>query len=164
MKQISEALRGMMNDQIMHEFGASRHYLAIACMLNAKALKLTSSYFRKQSDEERGHAEKFIDYLLDIGAKVELKALPAAKTDFATPAEAIRSALEAEIRVTEQIHAMVAQAEQDKDYASRKFLDWFVEEQIEEVSTMSDLVQIAEMCGPHVLQLEAYMLHMSRAG
>lgn len=157
---ISKAMNAKLNDQITNEFGASQAYLAIATMFDGMALKALATYFRKQTEEERGHALRILDYIQDVGGEVRLAAQPAPKHDYPTAKAAIDAALKHEQKVTQQIHDLVTLAEKEKDYATRSFLNWYVDEQVEEVSNMQHMLRIAEMAGVNLLQLESYVRHM----
>lgn len=157
--RISAGMCAKLSEQITHEFGAELTYLAMACQFERDSLKMLAKFFRKQADEERGHALKIVDYLLEVGAVPRLEAIPAPAAEHATVLAALEAALAHEQRVTQQIHDLVALAERERDYATRSFLNWFVDEQVEEVSTMEHLVGVCRMCGPHLLQLEAYLMH-----
>lgn len=154
---ISAAMAAKLSEQVGHEFFASQSYLAMACMFSGKSLSVLAGKFRAQTEEERGHALKILDYLLEVGATVTLQSLPAPRSDYPTAISAIEAAVEHEKKVTRQIHELVALAEKEQDYATRSFLQWFVDEQVEEVSSMSTLVEIARMAGENLLQLEAYV-------
>lgn len=152
---ISQAMSARLNEQITSELSASQKYLAMACVFESMGLKVLARRFRQQSDEERGHALKIVDYLLDVGARVTLQAVPQPKGDYPTALAALEAAVESELAVTRQIDELVALAEKESDYATRSFLQWFVDEQVEEVSTTTHLVQLAKMAGSNLLQLEA---------
>lgn len=159
MSLISQAMNQRMNEQIGHELSASQKYLAISCRLDAMGLKAIARRFRQQSDEERGHALKFVDYLQEVGGRVEIGALPQPRGDYPTVVAAVEAAVESELAVTRQINELVALAESERDYAARSFLQWFVDEQIEEVSSMSHLAQVARLAGDNLLQIESYVRH-----
>lgn len=156
---ISETMNKKLCEQIANEFNASQVYLAMACMFEGKALGLLTKYFRKQTEEEREHALKILDYVLEVGGTVELHPLPAPRQEYPTVLGAIEAALEHEKKVTQQIHDLCTLAESEKDYGTRNFLNWYVEEQIEEVSSMQQLADVARMCGEALLQLEMYVSH-----
>lgn len=158
---ISQAMNDRLNHQITNEFSASRNYLAMMCSFDNQGLKMLASRFREQSDEEREHAGKLIDYVLEVGGAVTLEALPAPHTHFSTPGDAIKAAADHEREVTRQINELMSFAETEKDYATRGFLQWFVNEQVEEVSTMEHLYSIAKLAGNDLLQLESYVRHMA---
>lgn len=159
---ISEALNAKLNEQIKHEFDAAYSYLAMACYFETHSLEALAARFREQSDEEREHAMKIVDYLLETGARVTLAPLDAPKHEYNSPADAIATALSQEKTVTEQINTLVDLAKSENDHASCSFLQWFVDEQVEEVSSMSHLLEIARMAGDNLLNLDAYVRHMAK--
>ncbi len=157
---ISDAMNKKLNTQITNEFVASQTYLSMACMFDDMGLKNLARIFRKQTEEERSHALKILDYLLENEGKVRLQAIPEPPAEWPTVTDAIAAALAHERKVTGQINELVALAEQEKDYATRSFLNWFVDEQVEEVNSMSTLLQAAKLAGDRLLQLEAYIAHL----
>jgi ferritin len=133
---ISKAMNTKLNEQVAHEFGASQAYLAMACQFEGLGLKALAAHFRRQTEEERGHALKILDYVLEVGGKMTLSKLDAPPAEYRTVLAAIQAAVAHEKRVTAQIHALMKLAEKETDYATRSFLEWFVDEQVEEVSSM----------------------------
>ncbi len=160
---ISQAMNKKLNEQITHEFDASQKYLSISCQFDSMGLKVLTRRFREQSDEERGHALKIIDYILEVGGTVKLQKLAEPPTQFESVVDAVQAAVDSELTVTRQINELVALAEKESDYATRSFLQWFVDEQVEEVSSMTQLLQLAKLAGKNLLQLEAYVFHAMRA-
>jgi len=157
---ISKKFNNSINVQIGDELGASHQYMSIAAYFEGRYLKKFGELFRKQALEEREHAEKFIQFLLDAGGKVEIPAIPAPKADFASAEEAVSLAVDWEKDVTKKIYALVEQAEADKNYIAREFLTWYVNEQLEEVSSMEQLLGVVQMSGEkNLLMLEAYVSH-----
>jgi ferritin len=151
-----------LNEQITNEFNASQIYLAMACMFESLSLKLLAGWFRAQTEEERGHALKILNYILSQQGTVELGAIPKPAIEYPSVPAAIEAAVKHEIKVTGQINDLVALAEKEKDYATRSFLQWFVNEQVEEVDSVSHLHEIAKMASKNLLQLEAYVAHLGR--
>jgi ferritin len=157
---ISAELNRAFNEQIGRELFASNQYIAIASYFDGRALKKLAAMFFQQSEEEREHAMKFVEYLNEVGGTVEVPAIGAATSEFKTAEEAVRLALKWELEVTHQINDLMTMAIEQKDYAAQEFLDWFVKEQVEEVSTMQDLLQIVQQVGEHYLiMVEAYLSH-----
>ena len=118
--------------------------------------------FRKQSDEERAHALKFIHYLDETGGAVEIPAVAAPQARFKSVEEAIQVSLDWEIEVTRRCNALMALAIEQKDYAAQDFLRWFVTEQVEEVSTMDNLLKVVKAAGErNLMMVEAYLVHSS---
>ncbi len=150
-----------LNQQIANEFGAAHNYLAMACRFDELGLKMLSQFFFRQSDEEREHGRKILDYVLEVGADVKLQATPEPRGDMSTPKTIVKSALEQEKEVTRQINDIAATAEANKDFATRSFINWFIDEQVEEVSSMSELLNLVELAGEdHLLQVEMRVAKM----
>ena len=155
---ISETLEAALNRQIGREMGASMQYLAIAAHFDRQSLKQLARFFYRQADEERTHALKFLHFVVDAGGTVTLPAIGAPKADFANAKECAELSLKWENDVTQQIYELVGCAQADKNYIALRFLDWFVTEQLEEVSLMDGLTQIIERAGEeNLLQVEDYL-------
>ncbi len=158
--QISSAVAELMNAQIGHELGASNQYLQIAAFFEARALHKLAEFFFKQSEEEREHALKFLRFLLETGAPVHIPNIPAPNARIETAERAFEMSLNWEKEVTRQIYTILETAIQEKDYASQQFLQWFVEEQVEEISTMENMLEIVRQAGErNLLMVEAYLAH-----
>lgn len=157
---ISKELLALVNEQIGHEFEASHQYIQIAAFFDSHALKRARDLFLKQSDEEREHGMKFVKYVMETGAEVAIPAIPAAKSDFKTAEEAIQFALDWEWVVTRKINAMMDLAIKQNDHLAREFLGWFVSEQLEEISSMDNLLKVVKAAGEkNLIMLEAYLSH-----
>ncbi|NOX60212.1 MAG: ferritin [Planctomycetes bacterium] len=158
---IPQPVMDKLNQQIANEFGAAHNYLAMACRFDELGLKMLSQWFFRQGEEEREHGRKILNYLLETGAKVSLQATPAPSGDIDNPLAIVRAALEQEKEVTRQINEIAATAEQHKDFATRSFINWFIDEQVEEVSTMTELLNLVELAGEnHLLQVEMRVAKM----
>ena len=158
--QISKSMADLMSAQVGNELGASNQYIQIATYFDGESLSKLAKFFYEQAEEEREHAMKFVHYLMDVGAELSIAAIPATKTDIGTAEKAFEMSLAWEQEVTDQIKAMMELAIQEKDYASKAFLDWFVTEQVEEVSTMESMLQIVRKAGEkNILMVEAYLTH-----
>jgi ferritin len=154
---ISDKMNQAMNDQIGSELGASNQYLQLASYFASEGLPVLASFFFRQSDEEREHAMKFVHYILDTGGKVNVPALEATSRDVGSAEQAVQMALDWEKTVTEQIKALQVLATEEGDYAAKGFLGWFSTEQIEEVSSMSELLHTIQRAGDHMLLVEDYV-------
>ena len=157
---ISKTMNNKLNQQITSEFYSSQLYLQMACMCRAMSLDRVATFFRAQTEEERAHALKILDYVLEVGGTVKLAQIPAPRTTWPSVLAALKEALKHEQTVTAQIHALVAQAEKDKDYPTRSFLNWYVDEQVAEQASFGQLVDVATMAGKNLLQLESYVGHL----
>jgi bacterioferritin B len=155
----SEQLIEAFNQQIGNEMGASMQYIAIASYFDSETLPQLARFFYRQSAEEREHAMRFVKFINDVCGKVKIPTLSAPESDFASAEEAVGKALEWEQEVTRQIYDLVEIARADKNYVGVRFLDWFVEEQLEEVTTMSDLLAVIRRAGPdRLLFVEEYLV------
>jgi len=148
---ISKKLSAAINAQVGNELGASHQYIAVATFFDQEGLPALAQHFYKQSLEERDHAMRFVKLLLDAGADVKIPAIVAPKTGFTNAAEAVKLALDSEIKVTAQINALMDQAITDKDHGSKNALEWFVNEQREEMSSMDTLLRMVKRAGEHGL-------------
>jgi bacterioferritin B len=159
---ISKELNAAINEEIGLELFASHQYLNMASYFEGLALKKLAAMFRKQGDEEREHAVKFVHYLDETGGTVEIPAVPAPRATFASVEEAVKVSLDWELEVTRRINALMALAIAQKDYAGQDFLRWFVTEQVEEVATMDNLLKVVKAAGDRsLIMIEAYLVHAS---
>lgn len=158
--QISKGMADRMSAQVGHELGASNQYLQIAAFFDGQSLSRLARFFYDQAEEEREHAMKFVHFLMEVGAPLQIAAIPATRTDIATAEKAFEMSLSWEQEVTGQIHAMMDLAVEEKDYASQAFLGWFVTEQVEEIATMERMLDLVRRAGEkNLLMVEAYMTH-----
>jgi ferritin len=152
------------NKQVVEEFTASLQYIAIALHFDSETLPELSKFFHAQGMEEHGHAMKLLQYLNDAGEKALVPATKEVKNHFETAAEAVELALNQELKVTEQINNLVDIAVKENDHLTRQFLQWFVAEQLEEVSSMSDLLSVVKRAGEaNLLLVEDYLARNPRA-
>jgi len=161
---ISAELAKAFNEQIGHEFGASMQYVSIAAHFERHHLTLLSKLFFAQADEERQHAMKFVKYLLDTGADLRIPQVPAPAPTFASAEAAVQAALDWEREVTQQITNLMALASKQNDYLAQSFLQWFVDEQLEEIVKMERLLGVVKQAGEkNLLMVEAYLVHIEKA-
>jgi bacterioferritin B len=146
-----------LNEQIGYEFGASQQYVAIAAHYDAQTLPRLAAHFYRQAVEERNHAMMIVQYLLDADEDVAIPGVEAPQTSFADAVEPVRLALEQEKRVTEQIKALAQLARSEGDLVGEQFLHWFLQEQREEVSSMSALLTVVERSRDSVMLIEDYL-------
>ncbi len=152
------------NTQIGNEFAASQQYVAIAVYYDAETLPGLAAHFYRQSVEERNHAMMLVQYLLDSDEKVAIPGVEAPKTEFADAVEPVALALAQEKRVTEQIAGLAALAREEGDLVGEQFLHWFLQEQREEVSSMSDLLAVVKRAAESNLLLAEEHLARTAVG
>ncbi len=144
---ISKDLNAAINEQIGHEFGAMLQYVAIATWFDGEALPRLAAHFYRQAEEEKAHAMRLVHYVVEAGGSVAIPAIPAGQSGFASAEAAVQLSLDQEKTVTDQINALADLAIKDNDHAARIMLDWFVTEQIEEVSSMESLLRMIQRAG-----------------
>lgn len=151
-----------LNAQVASEFGASQQYIAIAVHYDAQTLPQLAAHFYQQAVEERNHAMMIVQYLLDSGETVVTPAVSAPKAAFDDDREPVVLALAQEKTVTEQIARLVQIAREDNDPVGERFLGWFLDEQREEVASMSALLAVIDRAGTeNMLLVEEYLVRGS---
>lgn len=155
---IGNEMNAAINEQIGHEFAAMLQYVAIATYFDGEGLPVLARHFYRQAEEESVHAMRFVHYVADAGGTVTIPAIPAVKSGFGSAEEAVQLSLEREITVTQQINTLMDQAIARNDHATRNMLEWFVAEQLEEVSSMETLLRMVRRAGePGLLFVESYL-------
>ncbi len=144
---ITERMANELNKQINAELFSSYLYLSMAAYFENAGFKGFANWMRAQSQEEYEHAMKFYEYLISVEGKVELEAIEKPKNQWDSPLAVFEAAKEHEIYVTNLINNLVAVSLEEKDYATNIFLQWFVTEQIEEVATVSEIIDKFKMIG-----------------
>ena len=142
-KKVQDAL----NDQVNNEFRSSYQYLAAAAYFEGGPYRGFAKWMRFQSEEERTHAMKLLDYLVDRRAAVRLEPIPEPLGKYASPLDVFQKSLAAEQEVSSQINTLYATAEGVGDYSTMNFLGWFLDEQVEEEKITSEMVDRLELAG-----------------
>ncbi len=150
-----------LNEQIAYEFAASQQYVAIAVHYDAQTLPQLAAHFYRQAVEERNHAMMMVQYLLDAGDDVIIPAVAAPQVTFADDIAPVALALDQEKRVTAQISELAVTAREARDLVAEQFMHWFLQEQREEVSSMSALLQVVERLRDNVMLVEDYLARES---
>jgi bacterioferritin B len=147
------------NCKMGNELSAMLQYYTIAAHFGAEALPELSAHFYKQAEEEKEHALRFIQFIIDIGARVKIPAVPAPQAHFEIAEDAVKLSLEQEEQVTTQINALVSMGKADSDYTADNFLQWFIKEQLEEVASMGQLLRVVvQRAGEgNLLRVEEYL-------
>lgn len=153
----------LLNEQIGHEYFASQQYVAIAVWYDQQALPQLAAHFYAQAVEERNHAMMIVQYLMDRESDVVIPGVPQVRNSFDSVVEPLELALAQEQLVTSQFEELIATARQDRDYLGEQFMHWFLKEQVEEVASISTLLQVATRVGDNVMLLEDYLARESGA-
>jgi ferritin len=150
---ISGRLVDALNAEIGLEFFAHSQYLAMAHYFESMSLDGMAAFFYDQAEEEKDHGLKIIHYLGEIGAAMRVPAIDAPKSDFQSAMEVAELFLAQEQHVTDQFDSMTAMALEDGDYATFNFLQWFVDEQVEEIATASKMIDLVKLVGDNLVML-----------
>nr|WP_297442322.1 ferritin [Nitrosopumilus sp.] len=140
-------MKKALNDQVAMESAASNSYLAMASWCQITGYHGAAKYFFAQSSEERDHMLKIVQYLNDIGANAVIPAVKAPVASYKSLEGVIKTALKNEQSVTKAIHKIVELSHKEKDHCSYAFLEWFVNEQVQEESKFEDILQKFDLLG-----------------
>ena len=162
---ITQELVDAINAQIGREFGASMEYIGIASYFKLQNLNLLAKIFFEQSEEERTHAMKFVHYVIDTNGSLHIPAIPVATFSYESAEQAVEAALKWEKEVTAQINGLMSIAGRLNDYLAQGMLQWFVDEQLEEVTKMEQLLSVVRRAGEkNLIMVEAYLAHLGESG
>jgi ferritin len=154
---MSTSMQDAFNEQMKHEFYSSYLYLSMSAYCDRANLPGLARWMRAQAQEETKHAMKIFDHVLDRGGRVELRELGRPPGDFSSPKDVFDQAHKHEQQVTASINKVYGLAVDERDFASTVFLDWFVQEQVEEEKTSGLLAEQLRMVGedrPGLLMLD----------
>lgn len=147
----------LLQEQIYNEFSAAQQYVAIAVYYDGSDLPQLAKHFYAQAVEERNHAMMMVQYLLDRDVHAEIPGVDAVRNHFDAPRDALALALNQERAVTDQVSRLAAAARDEGDYLGAQFMQWFLREQVEEVSLMTTLVRVAGRAGDNLFDLENFL-------
>ena len=161
---ISKPVLEKMNAQVTFEIASAYLYLSMAAYFESLNLPGFASWMRVQFQEEQGHGLKFYDYILDRGEKVLLGAIEQPEVEFASPAEVFEKTLAHEQMVTSRILDIYEAARVENDVATQIFLQWFINEQVEEEKNASQTLDLLRKIGPSVGSLYQLDHRMGKRG
>ncbi|MTD91926.1 MULTISPECIES: ferritin [Corynebacterium] len=144
---MDEKLQTLLNEQVINEHGAALIYTQLAYEMDNLSFPGMRDWFFKQAEEEREHAQKFAEHLLDRGYRVELGDIQVGSVKAATPLDAFEASLAHEQKVSEQIREIARTADAAGDLDSRGLINWFLEEQVEEESSVSEIIDQLKLVG-----------------
>lgn len=144
---LSQKLLDELNLQLKYEMESANYYLAMAAYCASEDLDGFANFFLVQGEEERFHAMKFYNFINDLGGRVIIKGFEDPKNDFSSLEDIFESALKHEQFVTKRIHTILDVANQEKHYPTISFLQWFVDEQVEEEASMNQILSKVKRLG-----------------
>jgi len=154
---INKSMQDAINDQINKELYSSYLYLSMAAYLEDRNLSGFAHWMRVQETEEREHAMKLYDFIVERGGRVMLKAIEAPKTEWKSTLELAEEVAAHEAVITASIHALYELALKEKDYSAQIMLQWFITEQVEEERNAAEIVsnlKLIEDRGTAILMLD----------
>lgn len=147
----------LLDAQIKNELEASQQYIAVGVWFARQDLPQLARHFYRQSLEERNHAMMMVQYMLDRDIPVVIPGVNPVRNNFAVATEPIALALAQERQVTSDIESLFAAARAEGDPLGEQFMLWFLKEQVEEVASMTTLLNVAERAGENLFDLENYV-------
>ncbi len=144
---LSEEIETILNEQIKLEAKSSATYLAMGGWCDRNGFDNSADFFYAQAEEERSHMLKLYKYVTDLGGRAispEVNNIPQEFTSFRSTFE---DALEQEIKVTQSINNIVDRCHKVKDYTTATFLQWFLNEQIEEEYVARRALELFDVIG-----------------
>ncbi|WP_027942420.1 ferritin [Amycolatopsis taiwanensis] len=147
----------LLQQQVQNEFTASQQYLALAVWFDSEDLPELAKRFYQQAVEERNHALALVRYLIDTDHRVEIPSSGEIRNDFAEASELVELAVEQEKTVTADIKALAKTARAEEDYQGEQFMQWFLKEQVEEVSAMSTLLNVVRRASGNLFDVENFL-------
>ncbi len=136
-----------LNQHIQQELASGHEYLAASAHFSMTGMEGMATWMRHQADEERAHAMRFYDHVLQRDGAVRLYDIPAPPQEYADALDVFRQALEREERTTRHINKLYEFAVEHKDFALKIFLQWFIEEQVREEDSLRNILQRLELIG-----------------
>ena len=138
--ELSDKIKKALNDQIALELASSYVYQGMRAWFLEQAFKGCAAWMKTQADEEVGHAMRIFAYLDERRARVTLQAIAAPPASWDSPVAAFKDALAHEQKVSRSINSIVDLALAEKDHGTAVFLEWFVKEQVEEESSVAEVL------------------------
>ena len=166
MPQLSKKMSGALNDQINMELASAYIYLSMSAYCDEGDLKGAASWLRIQWEEELAHATKLIDYIGERGGAVTLKAIAQPPSKFNSLLDVFEQVLAHEQKVTAAIHKIYDLTVAEKDPASQAFLQWYVNEQVEEENSAAEVISMLRLAGdagPALLMVDHRLSERARA-
>lgn len=155
MLTLFDSLAEELNAQIGHEFAAHLQYLALASYFERRNLENLAHFFYAQAEEEKEHGLKIVKHINYAGGEAKIPPIPAPRNDFDSAADALRLFVDQETFVTQRFLDMSKLAMQEGDFTTFNFLQWFVNEQVEEMAIANRLLTLHEETGEErIAQLE----------
>ena len=150
---ISKTMELAYNDQLREELSSAYLYLSMSAYFERRDLPGFAHWMHIQFQEEMAHHQKFFNYMVARAGEIRLQAIGAPAFEWVNPLEVFKATLLHEQHITERINYLMSLAHQEKDFASAQFLQWFVNEQVEEEANVSKIIGQLKLVGDAGLYL-----------
>jgi ferritin len=147
---LSKSIQDALNEQVNHEFYSAFLYLSMTAYFESVNWPGFAAWVRAQSEEEETHAKKIFQYVIDRGGRATISAIDAPPVEFKSPRDVFEQVLAHEQKVTAMINNLYALAVKENDYAAQTYLQWFVNEQVEEEKNATLIVEQLKRIGESV--------------
>lgn len=144
---LSERLVKELTSQYNYELSSAHVYIAMAAYCSNEDLDGFANFFKVQTEEERFHASKFYDFINTMGGKVTIEAIPEPENNFSSMVDVFEKGLAHENTVTKRIYNLMDIAMEEKEHATISFLKWFIDEQVEEEETFTNIIKKLKRIG-----------------
>lgn len=160
MPALSKPVNDALNDQINTEFYSGYLYLSMSAFCDSASLTGAAHWLRLQWQEELDHALKLIDHICGRGGSVALAAIAQPPAEFGSVSELFDQVLAHEQAVTASLNKVYELSVAEKDYATHALLQWFIDEQVEEEKSASEIVSMLKLAGsdgPGLLMVDRHL-------
>ena len=144
---LSDTMRDALNDQVKWELWSGYYYLSMATYFYEKNLPGFAKYWTAHAAEEQEHAMKIFKHIVERGGRVTLKTIDQPQTEWNSPLHVAEEVVEHERKVTGMINNLVTMAKSENDYATEVFLQWFIDEQVEEEESAEKVYNQMKLAG-----------------
>jgi ferritin len=144
---LQDSVLDILNKQIAMEAHSSSSYLSMAAWCYTQGLNGSGDFFKKQSAEERGHMLRIFDYLVDAGGQPISPEVTNVERNFEGLRDILVKALEQEIAITQSFNNIADHCHKIKDFLTLRFLQWFLEEQLEEEAQARRCLELFDLIG-----------------
>jgi len=155
---LSQKLENALNTQFNYELESANIYLAMAGYVEALGLGGFTNWFMAQYEEELFHAKKIMKFINDKNGRTEVKSVIAPQNSFNSLLDVFEETLKHEEAITTQLYNLMDIALEDKEHATKSFLQWFIDEQVEEEASVADMInkiKLVKDSGLYLLDQEA---------
>ncbi|MDQ3954721.1 MAG: ferritin [Actinomycetota bacterium] len=144
---LSDKVEAALNEQLAKEFQSAYAYLGMSAYCESRSLSGFAQWLRIQFQEELDHGMRFYNFIIDRGGQVRLSSIEEPSVDFSSVTQVFDTALRQEQSVTQSIHDLYELVDNERDYASQAWLDWFATEQVEEEKNVGQIIDSLKMTG-----------------